>query len=458
MGVMTSTSHADRRLPGPPGPVLLVLYVALGLLPLPLAALQGGSTRGFWHELSSGLAMIGFAMLLVQFLLSGRFRRVSGRVGIDTTMRFHQIAAWGVLAFLLLHPFLYAITALGNGPGAALSSLSRMFTAPGLRSGVIAWLLLILLVPMAVLRDRLPLSHEAWRLSHGIGSALIAILGAHHALGVGSYSADPLLAGLWLAGAAIALLSLVYVYLVKPLLQRRAPWKVTANEPVAERMWRVAVEPVGESIFDFHAGQFAWLNLGSSPFSLVEHPFSISSAPAGLPRVEFTIKQSGDFTDRIGEVPVGTTAYMDGPYGAFTLAGRDATRLVLIGGGVGFAPVVGILRALRAEGWPHPVDVIYGNRADTQILYRDELEAMADALDMRLHLVLSQPPEGWAGVTGVLDRTVIEACLRTRDGHLHPDALHFVCGPLPMMDAVESTLSVLGVPPGNIVTERFTYS
>src|SRR5690606_10052211 len=140
------------------------------------------------------------------------------------------------------------------------------------------------------------------------------------------------------------------------------------------------------------------------PFSLVEHPFSISSAPEDGPRVEFTIKESGDFTNRIGEVPIGTTAWLDGPHGNFTLAGREATRLVLIGGGVGFAPVIGMLRSLRARQWPHPIDVIYGNRVAGQILYHDELEAIARVLDMRLHLVLSEPSAGWAGITGVLDR------------------------------------------------------
>src|SRR5690606_3051 len=107
------------------------------------------------------------------------------------------------------------------------------------------------------------------------------------------------------------------------------------------------------------------------------------------------------------------------------------------------------------ERWPHPVDVVYGNRVATQILYRDELEAIAGELDLRLHLVLSEPPAGWNGVTGVLDRAVIEACLQARDGRVHPGALYFVCGPLAMMDAVEATLSALGVPDRNIVAERF---
>ncbi len=433
---------------GLPPVVLVGLYIGLGLLPLALAALQGLAARDFWRELSSGLAMVGFTMMLAQFLLSGRFRRLSGKVGIDLTMRFHQLAAWSVLAFVLLHPFLYAVARPDP-----LQALQGMFGSSGLRTGVVAWWLLILLVLMGVWRDRLPFRYELWRLSHGLGAAAIAGLSAHHTLGVGTYSADPLLAGFWLVLAGVAVASLVYVYAVKPTLQSRDPYRVTANEQAGERMWRLAVEPVEGFAPDFAAGQFVWLNLGHSPFSLTEHPFSISSAPADRPRIEFSIKEIGDFTRGIGQVPVGTTAYLDGPHGNFTPAGRTASRIVLIGGGVGFAPIMGILRQLKAEGWPNPVHAIYGNRKEEQILYRRELEAMCETLDLTLHLVLSEPPESWAGPIGQLTPNVLRRCLPEID----LDALYFVCGTIPMMNAVERALLDFGVPARRIVSERFSY-
>lgn len=433
---------------GLPPVVLVGAYGALGLLPLGLAALQELPVRSPWRELSSGLAMIGFAMMLGQFLLSGRFRSVSGRVGIDSTMRFHQLVAWTILVFILLHPFLYALPA--PSPAAALQG---MFGSTGLRSGVVAWWLVIFLVLMGVWRNRLPFRYEVWRLSHGLGAALVAGLGVHHTLRAGSYSADPLLTGFWVAATGIALATLVHVYLVKPLMQRRRPYRVTANERAADRMWRVTVEPAHGAALDFAPGQFAWLKLGRSPFSLTEHPFSISSAPADRPRIEFTIKEAGDFTSRIGQVPVGTIAYLDGPHGTFTPAGRAADRLVLIGGGVGFAPLVGILRQLAAESWPHPVTVIYGNRVASQILYRDELEEMCGKLDLALHLVLSEPPPDWGGPAGELTTDVLRKCI----GAPEVGALYFVCGPVPMMVAVERSLIDLGIPGDCVVSERFTY-
>jgi predicted ferric reductase len=451
--VRASTTRLDRRGSGLHPLALIACYIVLALFPLVLSALQPLPARNFWRELSSGLVMVGFAMLLAQFLLSGRFRQLSGRVGIDLTMRFHQLAAITVLAFIVAHPILYAVPRLAESPGAALATLQRMFLSSGLRSGVIAWWLLILLVPLAIWRDRLPGSYEIWRLSHGVGAAIIAGLSAHHTLRVGTYSSDAWLAAFWILLAGLALASLAHVYLIKPLLQLSSPWRVAGNRKVADRTWEVMIEPKDGHAIEFDAGQFVWLNLGHSPFSLIEHPFSISSAPAARPRLAFTIKENGDFTNRIGTIPVGTTAYLDGPHGTFVWRGSDVKHLVLIAGGVGFAPVIGILRQLVHDHYPYPVHLIYGNRVETQILYRDEVEAMTSKLDLRLDLVLSEPPPGWPGRAGELTPEVLRACLPSAPA----GALYFVCGPVAMMDTVETTLIGMGAPEGRIVSERFKY-
>ncbi len=435
-------------------PALFTLYVVLALSPLLLALLAGKPGRNFWRELSAGLAMVGFAMLLLEFVLSGRFRAFSGRVGIDVTMRVHQLAALAVLLLLLVHPFLYAVPRLSPDPLRAWNLVERMFTSEWYRSGVIAWALLLLLVPMAIFRDRLPFRYEVWRASHGLGAALIAGFGLHHTLTVGTHSADRWLIAYWVSLTGVALLTLLFVYVVKPLLQCRRPYRITANRRVADRSWEVIVEPERGPAIEFLAGQFAWLNLGHSPFSLTEHPFSISSAPSERPRIGFTIKQSGDFTDGIGDIPIGTRAWLDGPHGHFVLGPGPAERLVFIAGGVGFAPVMGILRQLRAERSRVPVTLLYGNRIQTQILYRGELEELAGELDLDLKLVLSEPPAGWSGIVGELSPETLDACL---DRMARLRWTYFVCGPPPMMNSVERSLLGFGVPGRQIVAERFKY-
>lgn len=426
--------------------LLLGLYVALSLAPLALAGLQAPPRRAWLDELSSGLAMAGFAILLAEFALSGRYRRVSARVGMDLTMRFHQWMALAALAFLLLHPFLY--TDYSQRPGGTGVRLTPAATV----SGMLAWMLLLALVVFAWFRRHLPLSYEAWRLTHGLGALLVAALGAHHVLDTGHYAQHAWLRGFWLAASALAIAALGWAYLLKPLVQ--SSWRVVAVAPEAERIWRVVLEPRRAREFAFEAGQFVWLKLHRAFGRITEHPFSIASAPGQLPRLQFLVKEGGDFTGGIGRVAPGTRAYVDGPYGNFTLEGRDGRGIVLIAGGVGIAPLLSLARDLAATHDPRPLTLIYADRTERQLAARNELEALARAPGHALHLVLAEPPAGWSGLRGQLDAANLRACLPRDDARAW---LYFVCGPPAMIDAVEQALARLGVPLGQIVSERFVY-
>ena len=79
--------------------LLIVAYLVAVTLPLLLSAWVGGPPRQFHQELASGLGILAFSMILVEFILSGRFRAISNDVGMDVTMRFHQVMARTALAF-----------------------------------------------------------------------------------------------------------------------------------------------------------------------------------------------------------------------------------------------------------------------------------------------------------------------------------------------------------------------
>lgn len=455
IGTDSKPAHAAPVPAGLPPALAYLGYALLCLAPLLAAWLIEPPSRQGLRELSSGLAIVAYAMTLLQFALSGRFSWLSGRIGIDRTMRFHKVAAWAIVAIVVAHPLLYAAPRLVPDPMDAVDSLGRMYAAERLRSGVIAWGLMIVLVLLAALRERLPGSYEAWRLGHGLIALAIAGLGTHHVLAVGISGTDPWLAGFWIAATALAALAMLHVYALKPLLRLRTPYRVVSNRRIAERMWEIVLAPERGEAMRFAAGQFAWLNLGHSPFSLVEHPFSMSSAPADRSRIAFTIKEAGDFTRTIGSVTPGTRAFLDGPHGNFCLAGRDIRDVVFIAGGVGLAPILSMLRQMAAERWPHRVRLVYGNRVSGQILCADELEAMKSKLDLETVHLLSKPPPGWRGATGMLTADTLDPIL---DSHGAGDWTYFLCGTPAMMTSVERTLIARGVPRARIVCERFSYA
>ncbi len=87
---------------------LLVLFAPL-LLGLVLPDAQRGPARPWRDELAAGLGMLAFAVVLMEFVLLGRFRPVSRTLGSDLAMQAHQLLARSALVFVLLHPVLYSL-------------------------------------------------------------------------------------------------------------------------------------------------------------------------------------------------------------------------------------------------------------------------------------------------------------------------------------------------------------
>ncbi len=434
--------------------LLLLLYLGVALTPVVLAYLQDLPSRPFRDDLSSGLAMTGFAMLLLQFVLIGRFRTLSARTGIDVTMRLHQLIARSLAVFLLLHPFLYVTPSGTPLPWDPTGQLTLNLAGFATLTGILAWGLLAILMLMAIFRHRLEWSYEAWRLSHGLGAGLIALLGAHHVLEAGRYSADPLSASTWYVLLAVALGALLYVYLITPLLQLRHSYRVVSVRELVPETWELVIEPARGEAIGFEPGQFVWLTLGRSPFAIIEHPFSISTAPGDRPRLGFVIKEVGDGTRAMGSVAPGTPAYIDGPHGNLTLGDRAAEGFVFIAGGVGIAPIMSMLRAHCARNDERPVKLIYGNRVVEQIVYPQELDATSRRPGVEVFHVLGEPPADWSGAVGQLDHANLERLLRFPGRERW---LYVVCGPGPMIDVVEASLGRLGIPLRRIISEKFSY-
>ncbi len=430
------------------------LYLAIVLLPLGLAAVQARPPRPFWDELATGAGMLAFSIILAEFLLSGRFRTVSGGVGLDVTLRLHQLIARTAVALAFIHPFLYTVPM--SPP--MIWDASRQYTVTSdfwsLAGGIVAWLLLPVLVLLAIGRSQFSYSYEVWRLMHGVGAALIAGAVLQHSLWAGRYSQDPVLAAVWVAMAGVALASLVFVYLWAPLKQMSRRWRVVGVTAVGPRLWDLVLEPDGHKGLRYTAGQFAWLNLRHSPFSLRENPFSIASAPALGGQLRFIIKEFGDATRKLGAVEPGTRAYLDGPHGNLVVEGRPEPGVALIAGGVGIAPLIGILRQLHATKDPRATLLVYGNRIEEQIVHRAELDAIAAAQGTKIIHVLSEPPVGWAGEAGLIDAALIKKHFPAPDCQ---SWVYVICGPGAMMETVEETLSDLGVPASQVLSERFSY-
>lgn len=433
------------------------VYLGITLVPLgvilvgPVAPGRGlfAPDRGFWVEFAVGLGFIGLAMLGLQAILTARYPRVSAAFGQDTLLQFHRQAGIVAFVFILAHPAILLLTKPGY-----LSFLDPRIDLQ--RAGELGFVLVALpvLIVSSLWRQRLRLSYEWWRLGHGVLAVMILAVGLVHILRVNYYLGDPWKQLLWTAIVVGAMASVAYVRLVKPLALRWRPYRIVAVEREASGIWTVSIEPETERSLGFRAGQFAFLILDDGPFSLQQHPFSIASSARAGSRLDFTIKELGDFTDTIGATKIGTRSYVDGPYGALTLPDDPSAGLMLIAGGIGITPIMSMLRTLHDEGHLGPLVLIYANGRQEDIAFSAELRLMAndDDFGMRLVYVLAQPPADWRGETGFVTAELIARYLPGQA----PDRWRYVlCGPPPMMESAERSLMDMGIPLNRIESERF---
>src|SRR5690606_24225344 len=158
----------------------------------------------------------------------------------------------------------------------------------------------------------------------------------------------------WIGLALVGVAALAYARVVKPLQQTRRPYRIAEIHPEADKTWSLVVEPVKHAGFRFSAGQFAWLKVGS-PWSIDEHPFSFSSSAERPERLEFGIKEAGDFTSRIGQLDHQLNVYLDGPHGAFSTDRTPAEATCFIAGGIGIVPILSMIRTLADRNDPRPL-------------------------------------------------------------------------------------------------------
>ena len=268
---------------------------------------------------------------------------------------------------------------------------------------------------------------------------------------VDHYTAGLATKGLLAALVLIPLGFLVDTRLLRPLRMRRRPWRVTAIQPERGDSTTISLEPVGHEGLRFAPGQFIWVTLGATPFSLQQHPFSLSSSATEPRAIAFTAKRLGDFTATLPSVEPGTRAWVEGPYGAFIPNTDRAGKIVLIAGGIGITPVMSMLRTFAERHVRTPLWLIYANEDWEDATFRDELDALVKTLPMQLIHVLANPPQQWSGETGFVDDELLERRLPEDSKEVE----YFICGPPPLMDVAEKALLRRGASPGRLFSDRF---
>lgn len=209
----------------------------------------------------------------------------------------------------------------------------------------------------------------------------------------------------------------------------------------------VVVEIPDRADLAFLPGQYVNVTV---PGTDVTRSYSFSSAP-DEERLSFLIKLSpgGVMTRYLTDIAaVGHELTFTGPHGSFFL--RETERpVLLLAGGTGLAPVLSMLRKMRADGSTRPAHLVYGVSTDEDLVALDQIADVAAALPALTWDHCVSDPATTAAHQGYVTGLI-------RPEHLYDgDVAIYLCGPPPMVEAVRSHVADAGIEPTGFYYEKF---
>jgi len=229
--------------------------------------------------------------------------------------------------------------------------------------------------------------------------------------------------------------------------------QIVVNEPVTHDLRRVVLGLVDPTELKFFPGQYVDITV---PGTEETRSFSMANTSSKEShQLEFLIKMlpGGHFSGLLQEgLRPGAELEVVGPFGVFTLRDGRTSDLIMVGGGAGLAPILGLVRSLAESGSTRRTVLYYGARRRKDLCLDEVLAELHQKMPSFTYVpALSDPDdEPWDGEVGMVTDVV-----RRHEADLS-GADCYVCGPPPMVEAAMDTLSALGAETSHIYYDKFT--
>ncbi len=381
--------------------------------------------------------------ILLQLLLIGRVPWIERIFGHDKLNRLHRLIGYSVSSLLITHPLLLIFGyAQINQFSLWRQFLDFWFHWEDAWKAAVALVIFLSIIFISIAVVRRKLRYETWHGIHLLMYVAIFLVFGHQINTADVSSGQPLYYWYVLNFSVFGLV-LLYRWL-RPL------WlfykhKFSVADIKRETLDVVSVYINGNDLgkYKFQAGQFANLTFLKKGMWFT-HPFSFSKAPDGK-TLRFSVKASGDFTNQVSSLPLGTKVIIDGPLGTFTAKSARANKFLLLAAGIGITP----LRALAQELADEERDaiLIYGNKTESDIAFKPELAK----LNIKKYFLLSRQH---------LTNFEHGRLSHEKISRLVPDYKEreiYICGPDEMIKRTRDELLKSGVAKKQIHYERFAY-
>lgn len=212
---------------------------------------------------------------------------------------------------------------------------------------------------------------------------------------------------------------------------------------------------IDDAEFTFRVGEFLMVSIPgilSDSGRPVQRAYSLSTSPYD-PLVEIAVKlvPDGRLSPALFELSPGAELHGKGPFGHAYLEELGDGRKLFGAGGIGVAPIRGIIRHMVRDGRlaREPVTLYYGARTPCQFTFLDEFMEYEGLPGFRMIRGVDAPHSDWSGPVGYVHQ-IVEQVPPDRT-----DSTAFLCGPPVMVRATRQTLLDLGMAESRIFKEEW---
>lgn len=438
----------------------------LGVFVVALWVMGGGitgmsDTAGILNETGRLTGLLASYLLLLQVFLMARMPFVEQAFGQDKLTRIHRVVGFSSFTLMLGHIGLITLGYAADGPNGLWGTIVDLtLNYPGMLLAIAGTLAIFMVVFTSFKAARRKLRYESWHLIHlyaylGVGLAL------PHQLWTGrDFLASPLATTFWWGLYGAVALSVIVFRIGLPLARtQRAGLRVTDVRIENPGTVSVTMSGRGAHRLGTQAGQFFQWRFLDGEGSTRANPYSLSAAPRvnarGETELRITAAMVGEGSQRLATLQPGTRVMVEGPYGRMHAGAATQRKSLLLGAGIGIAPMRALLESLPGERGD--ITVVQRHSNDVDLVLDREIEQLAAARGAdyyvlrghRVHGRRSWLPEQYA------DLSDAEGLLRACPDVAERDV--YVCGAPGWMDAVEAALHAAGVPNSQIHIEHFSY-
>ena len=417
-----------------------VLVIALWWHSTPGVHGLGGWLTGAGQVL--GL-LCGYGVVVLVALMA-RLPPLERGLGTDKLASWHAMGGRYIVSLVVAHGLFivwgYAVTAHANVVSESATLLTQY---PDVLMATVAGFLLLGIGIVSMHAARRRVRYETWYFLH-LYTYLAIALAFSHQLADGAAFVGNLAARFWWSAMYLTVLVLVlwYRFAVPLLSYRKHRFEVLGVKAEGPGVISVYIGGRRFEELDAEPGQFFRWRFLTRSLWWSSHPFSLSAAP-GDDVLRITVKNLGDHSQALAQLQPGTRIFAEGPYGAFTPADSDR-GVVLLAGGVGITPLRAIFATL-----PGHVTLIYRASSERDLVFREELDAIAAARGATVHYLVGSRAQIRSDP---LSPRVLQSLVPGLD---QQEA--YVCGPAGMTSAAVRALRAAGVPRRRIHFESFEF-